>query len=275
MLFPDHCILRKVCVFLGVLAYVWVPACAQAELSSPETLKYYINRMEENRRHWIAINANLILEFATPDKKIASCHGELRYERLSEKLLLKCLNDGDQLLFIFKSWDRDFELYIPARETLFRGNIFQLQDSPEIESHLSALDLYRALKPVAIPYENSEIETISEHLVTLNVYARRPGENRHLYRRVSMTKTGHVVQEKYYANDETPTVSIHRGKFQIVDDPATKTQEAILFPHTILIESMEKPITTSLVFDHLEFPAGFSSEDWLFPIPEGTATTEL
>ncbi len=113
------------------------------DLSNASLLRLLHNR----RGNWIALNGDLSLEFLTPQGKKVTCRAELVYQRLDEKILLKGFNEKNEPLFIFKTSDRNFELYLPLISEFYHGSIFDLEDSPEIQSHLKALDLYRALKP--------------------------------------------------------------------------------------------------------------------------------
>ena len=106
-----------------------------------------VKQIEARRASWIAFKAKVMLHFYQEEEEKASCFGRLLYDRLEEKVVLSCVDNRNKLLFTFKTSDRDFELYLPAMKNVYEGNIFSLSDSPEINSHLKPLDLYRALKP--------------------------------------------------------------------------------------------------------------------------------
>jgi hypothetical protein len=122
----------------------WAGTAPGAELEG------ILQKIESRHYRWIAIRADVLLFFAKAGDPNAMCGGELLYQRLDERMLLTCVDARQELIFVFRTFDRRFDLYLPAQNTVYHGSIFDLEDSPDIESHLKARDLYRALKPMAV-----------------------------------------------------------------------------------------------------------------------------
>ena len=247
---------------------------AQSVVAPPHSLPEIIRKIENRRGGWIAMKAELSLHFLTSDHNTASCRAELVYQRLEEKILLKGFNAKNDLLFIFKTADRRFELFLPDRKTIYRGNIFELEDSPEIESHLKPLDLYRALKPMAIPLKNASVENWDGETVLLKINGERDGRP-YLARRLVATEEGETQVETYYSFEEKPVLTIRRAEFKRV--------RSYFFPHRIKIEDLgvqepgleRKPNETVFLFEKIDFMASVPDGEWYFPVEKGTEVSAL
>lgn len=255
---------------------------AETPAKPPVLLSEIIRKIESRRGGWIALKANLSLHFLTSDHRTASCRGELVYQRLEEKILLKGFNAKNDLLFVFKTADRQFELYLPARKTIYRGNIFELEDSPEIESHLKPLDLYRALKPMAIPFEGTSIENRSGGTVSLTVKGERSGRP-YPARRVVATEEGETQVETYYSFEEKPVLTIRRAEFKRVRSYEGKGGDKVFFPRRIKIENLgirepgpeQGRNETVLLFEETHFLDSVPDGEWYFPVEKGTRLSSL
>ncbi|MDD5671666.1 MAG: hypothetical protein PHN49_08510, partial [Candidatus Omnitrophica bacterium] len=232
-----------------------------------------IREIENRRGQWIAFKAEVQLNFSR-GQQTASCNGEMVYNRLDEKLLLECSDSKKNVVFAFKAIDRDYQLYLPSRKTVFSGNVFELQDSPEIESHLKPLDLYRALKPLVIPAQNASIETVDQNSVTLRVL----GENQrfiYLARRILANRQGDIMREIYYSFQGEPVVTIYRNKFQkskLADYPNRKN---IFYPKEVLIENGSSNRKTLLEFEDVKFYSFLAEQNWDLNVPADTQFIHL
>ncbi|MBI3307575.1 MAG: hypothetical protein HYZ84_07215 [Candidatus Omnitrophica bacterium] len=232
--------------------------------STPEAVAKQI----ENRRiSWVALKARVVLHFYQEDREKASCFGRLLYERLQEKVVLSCVGRQNKLLFVFKTLDRSFELYLPALKTVYEGNIFALSDSPEIDSHLKPLDLYRALKPMTFAAAESEIEKQDETHTAVKIYSERHNK-RYLARKILATREGDVPVEIYYSENEEPETLIQRSDYQEILLPGQRSKGKVVFPRQIQIDSSAKRNKTVLLFKKIEFPARFVDENWGISYPE-------
>jgi len=157
---------------------------------------------------------------------------------------------------------------------LYSGSIFDLEDSPEIEAHLKPLDLYRALKPMGIPSQQTQLEDRDQSSMTLRIlgYKRLTP---YLARRLRASTQGDVLQEIYYSVDEEPLVTIHRRQFEKhrLSDIAVK--ETIFYPRQVFIESHATPKSVMLQFEDIQFLTLLENQDWSLTVPHETARVYL
>lgn len=246
-------------------------ALPNTPLLSP--LETVIQKIEMRRGLWTAFHADLKLQFSSRDQGNAACRGELTYHRLDEKMILKCFNDQNQMLFAFRTDDRFFQLYFPSRETVFVGSIFSLADSPDIESHIKPLDLYRALKPMMVPLHRSIAESWDQDVMMVKVFAR-DRQSSYLSRSFIASHEGDILKEIYYSRKEDPLVTIHRmkiGSFQLEDGTL---KNPIFYPQAIRIDSNSKQ-STLLAFHGIRFFAFLENANWLLDLPKTTRVIDL
>ncbi len=258
-------------LLLGLLMSVLMNSNSPAE-AQPMTLpiiERLVQQIELRRGAWIAYEADLTVHFFTEDNKSASCNGELLYHRLDEKILLSCSDINGVLLFVFKTDDRLFNLYIPSQRTAFEGNIFDLEELPDIESHLNPLDLYRALKPMALPAPDVQVESWDEKNVNLKVYGRK-NQQPYLARRLATNIEGDVLWETYYNFDEKPQVVIRRSDYKDTHETDLGEKETIIYPHEVSIESKGRSRKTVMIFDRMMFRSLIEDASWNFSIPADT-----
>lgn len=234
------------------------------------TLAHVVRQIDNQRGAWISLRADLKLNFVSPSQKTASCRGELLYQRLDEKILLRGFNAQGQPLFVFRTMDRQFELYLPSRGTLYRGDIFDLDDSPDIESQLQPLEFYRALKPMAVPLEFSEIEAWNAGTAAVKII-REKHRVRYLARRLLVSKDGQVPLETYYSFEGKPEIEIRRSDYRAVK----AGKEKFMFPHSIAIHSRKNPFSTVLVFEKIQPNPVTDEKAWELAFLPGTQIVQL
>ncbi len=232
-----------------------------------------IRKIENRRGTWLNLRTGLKMNFTSAQGKKASCDADLVYDRLNEKILLKGYNVQKKLLFAFRTDDRDFKLYLSSANTDFFGSIFDLEDSPAIHSHLKALDLYRALKPAAIPAD-AQIETETGGNIRLKVMGKHG-----LEREIFANAAGDVVTEVYYRKDGNIKSVIERKDFK----PVMKgKKESFYFPGKVLVRNYFSPpgtpggqSETELLFVTAEFSESFGPLDFDFKLPENTRSADM
>lgn len=221
-------------------------------LHHPPSIHQVVQQIDSKQGPWIILSAKTRIHFLAESQQAASCNGDLLYDRLKEKLLLKCYNESRDLLFAYKTHDQLFELYVPAQNTVFHGDIFDLEHSREIESHLKPLQIYRALKIGAIPKDRAELENWDEKTVSLKIFGRRDEES-YLARRLVSTHEGKVVLEIFYDLNEAPRMKVHRADYQSVPREGFKHAPSSAFPHQIKIETVDPaadtPVPSETVFE--------------------------
>ena len=238
-------------------------------ISSP--LQGILDKIEMRRNQWTAMEADITLYFMAEAKSQAACRGELTYHRLEEKIFLKCFGESGKLLFSFKTNDDAFELYIPPKDTKITGSIFDLEDSPDIEAHLKPLDLYRALKPMAIFPDRSHIDDWKADLITLSVFGQRH-LTPYLQRKLFVSSQGDILKEIYYSFTEVPFLTIRRTDFQTFGLADSRGSGKVFYPKQIVIDTHPRQKSIALTFDSLRFFSYLEKTDW--PL-ETTANTRV
>ena len=245
-------------IFLFVFVFLSTSVYAAQDLPG------IIQKIENRRGHWTSLHGFLRMNFSTPQGKNADCRAELYYNRLEEQILLKGFRENRELVFIFQTDDKYFRLYLPKQKTEFQGTIFDLEDSPEIHSHLKALDLYRALKPWLVREENTALEKNVRGLTLLKIGPQR---------QVWVNVQGDVLKEEYGAEGKTKTI-IERSDFKKINQDG---KEKFYYPFNILIKNTVEAGSkqTELAFESVEFDAEENSKFSEFKVPEGTQTYDV
>ncbi|MBN1689131.1 MAG: hypothetical protein JW893_08530 [Candidatus Omnitrophica bacterium] len=246
----------------------------------PETfteVEKLAQKIEDRTTGWIGLQADLTLHFLTSQTFRASCRGEMLYHRLDEKILLNCFNDEEKLLFSFKSEDTNFSLYVPAEDLVYQGTIFDLEDSPDIESHLKPRDLYRGLKLAFIPRDKSELVYQNGNMTILNVQGDYRGTP-YLSRRLLINQTADVLEETYYDFEGNPTLDIRRSDFRSIEIPESGFDRKVVFPFRIELECLKKNHgeieKTILYFEKITFRPWIEETAWNLTGSEKTQTKD-
>lgn len=262
-------------VFLNLAIFVFFlfPALSRAQET---TLPDLIKQVELRRGIWTGLKAEIEIQFTSASGKEASCQGTLTYHRLDEKILLECHNAKNKRVFLLKTTDREFELYLPAHKTLYKGNIFSLEDSPAIESHLRAWDLYRAFKPMVLPSENISVSPAENGMTLLTVLRGEPPAKA---REVKVSAEADIVSETYYGFGGTVSVDIQRSEFQEIG--AETEGVPTVYPRRIDITSYKQTaaepsaMKTAFIFKSANFLTELAEADFEMPLPPGTKVMEL
>ncbi len=250
--------------FLGSLLFSFVAAAAPA----PKPLEAILQKIEARHYRWVAIRAEVLLFFAVSGNSRAMCGGELLYQRLDERMFLPCVDSQKNLVFVFRSLDRRFDLYLPGQNTVYHGSIFDMEDSPDIESHLKPRDLYRALKPSAFDPDHTEIERSDAVSITLNIYNEKRGM-KSLERKLYLAPEGDVLGEIYYSPEGKPLTQIQRYDFREI--PAqVGSFHSIIFPKKITIISPETKKGSAIFFANVKALDSVDPLEFILRLPAGT-----
>lgn len=232
-----------------------------------------LKEIETNNRSWIAFEADIQLDFFVSSKPAASCQGTILYQRLDEKILLHCSSNDQKQLFIFQTNDRDFSLYLPAQKSLIVGSIFDLEDSPDISSHLKPRDLYRSLKPERIPVERPVRFFLKEDSLSV---LRIPNKNNLslIERELWVRSPGKIEQELYFNSQGENFLTITRSQYEKQNIQGTN-QKASLPYQIIITRSDEDKRSTKLTLKNVKLLNEIPEEKWDVEYPPETQVTKL
>lgn len=222
-------------LFLSVFFFSRHSVFAETAPAPNTELDGILQKIDSRNYRWVAIRADTLLFFAVAGDSRAMCGGELLYQRLEERMLLTCADAERELVFVFRTFDRRFDLYIPSQNTVYHGSIFDMEDSPEIESHLKARDLYRALKPLAVDPRRAKLERTNSLVTNIDVYGRGNAEGA-LARKLYLTPEGDVRGELFYSSEGKPVTEIQRYDFQKLPGRG-HSSDPVIFPKKITIFS--------------------------------------
>lgn len=254
----------SVCLGLFLIPF----SATAAEPASQSELEIILQKIESRYYRWIAIRADIILFFATAGNSRAMCGGELLYNRLDERMFLTCADSQKNLVFAFRTLDRRFDLYLPDQKTVYHGSIFDMEDSPEIESHLKPRDLYRALKPSAADPRHIEIGRNNLVITHLDVYTKK-GDREYLSRKLYLTPEGDVRGELYFNAEGRIVTELQRYDFQNFG-MSGRNAPSLIFPKKITLLSPETKKGTAIFFAKVSAVDPVDSLEFLLRVPEGT-----
>lgn len=207
------------------------------------------------------------MKFRSANGKKGEATCNLAYERLQEKLLLECSDKGKPV-FVFHTQDRNFTLYLTSQRTIYRGTLFDLEDAPNIESHLRPRDLYRALK-FSMAVENPQIEDLPEGLFQLTETRTNPQGASYVARQIVANEKGQVVREIFYTPKAIEDVRIQRSDFKEEDFLTAGNWPDPTFAHKIVIQS-QRGNQTSIVFKKLTLLSEIPESALEWKSPAGT-----
>ncbi len=259
---------RLLCSLLVGVFFALSVAVPSGQASAPPEVEELLHKIASRHYRWVALRADILLFFAGADHARAMCSGELLYHRLEERMFLSCVDTRDELVFAFRSFDRRFDLYLPSQQTVYHGTIFDLEDSPEIESHLQVRDLYRALKPLAVDPRRAKIDRANPALTSLDVYSQRDAKGA-LARKLYLSSEGDVLGEIFYDPKGRPETEIQRYDFREIP-MRVGAFHSIIFPKKITILSSEKRKGSAIFFVALKALDDMDPMEFVLRVPQGT-----
>lgn len=257
--------------FLGFLAFCstfFSATLFAAETSAHAELEGILQKIESRHYRWIALRADVLLFFAKEGGTSAMCGGELLYQRLDERMFLTCADAQQELLFVFRTLDRRFDLYLPSQNTVYHGSIFDLEDSPDIDSHLKARDLFRALKPMTVDPGRTRIERTNSAITSLDVYGRGEDQDK-LMRKLYLTPEGDVRGEIFYNLAGRPVTEIQRYDFRELPE-RVGSYRSVIFPKKVTITSPETKKGSAIFFTRVTVLDTIDPLDFILRVPDGT-----
>jgi hypothetical protein len=242
--------------------------CFAAKAAPNIELEGILQKIESRSYRWIAIRADVLVFFAGAGNAQAMCGGELLYQRLDERMLLSCVDTHKELVFVFRTFDRRFDLYLPSQNTVYHGSIFDLEGSPDIESHLKARDLYRALKPLAVDSRHVRIERDNSAITSLEIFNARNGKDV-LARKLLLTPKGDVRGEVYYDAAGRSATEIQRYDFLEIPG-RSGSFNSIIYPKKITIVSPEMHKGSAIFFSKVRALDTIDPLEFVLRAPYGT-----
>lgn len=235
----------------------------QAE-TSPD-LQQLLIQIEQRRFSWQSYTSGVNLSFKTEFGQTAACSGTLDYQRLHERLLLMCYSAPGKLAFILKTDDEEFELYLPSHAAVYEGNIFDLEFSEDINTHIQPMDLYRALKTMPVFPDTARIETVRPDSAVILI-KEDDRDGRYDGRRLITDFEGNVSEETYMDKEGDSYLKISRGNFKKVK--IRGYGRPMILPRQIVIKNLRQKTETSISFVDIQ-PAE-TDKDWELRLPEDT-----
>ncbi len=218
-------------------------------------------------KNWTPFASEVELSFLKDDALQSSCSGTLLYDPLKKKLLMECYGKSGQLVFIFKNDDLHFLLYLPGMKQAWEGNIFELEYSPEFDSHLKPLDLYRAISPE--PF--SENQALNAYGVTdgMELEIAKPHQGKpYLARRLILNSKGQVMNETFLTPDGTETTVVIREKFENLPNQVDVLNSKFYFAPQTTVFHPETGDKTILAIKSVRLYDQLPSEAWKVLLPE-------
>ena len=271
LFFPFVTIARRFtrgCLLLFLASALLTSTVFAAKAAPSAELEGILQKIESRNYRWIAIRSGVLVFFAGANNAQAMCGGELLYQRLDERMLLSCVDTRGDLVFGFRTLDRRFDLYLPSQNTIYHGSIFDLESSPDIESHLKARDLYRALKPLAVDPRRAKIERDNSAITCLKVFNTKDGKDI-LARKLFLNPEGDVRGEVYYDAAGRSATEIQRYDFLEIPGQAGSFR-SIIYPKKITIISPEIKKGTALFFSKVKALDTIDPLEFLLRVPPGT-----
>lgn len=247
-----------------------LPAVLQtASAAEPQTvleLKRATDTYFQNK-NWTSFAASIELSFYKQDELKSRCTGTLLFDPLKKKLMMECSGQLNQPVFIFRNDDLNFLIYLPGMRHAWQGDMFQLEYSPEFDSHLKPLDLYRAVSPEAF----SEEQAISAYGMRdgMEIEIAKPYEGSHyMARRLLLDYNGQVQNETFFTPDGTETTVVTRENFKKINNKFDTVNSRFYYAEQTSVTHPETGDQTILKMTNVTLNAGFPEDAWVVSMPE-------
>lgn len=262
------CSLAFVAAFLSFTCFAFA-----AEPKTVLELKQATDTFFRNK-NWTPFAASIELLFYKANGAQSRCSGTLLFDPLRKKLLMDCMDESGLPVFVFKNDDLEFMLYMPGMNQAWFGNMYQLEYSPDFDSHLKPLDLYRAASPEPFAAE----QAISANGVDegMEIEIAKPYQTiQYMARRIILNKHGQVEHETFFTPDGTATTIIVREKFKKMKNKFDRINTKFYYAPQTIITHPETEDRTVVNISHVTLHASFPDEAWEIEIPESVPIDEI
>lgn len=254
------------CTLYGCLLFFFLQTSHAAEPKTILEVKQATDNYFHNK-NWTPFAASIELAFYKQDVLKDACSGTLLFDPLKKKLMMECFGKLGQPVFVFRNDDSNFLLYLPGMRNAWQGDMFQLEYSPEFDSHLKPLDLYRAVSPE--PF--SEDQVISAHGVSdgMEIEIEKPFENtRYLARRLILDGHGQVENETFLAPDRIETTVVTREDFKEMKNNFDSVNSRFYYATETTVIHPETGDKTILKMTNITLRENFPDDAWVVSMPE-------
>lgn len=255
--------------FCFVALVLFLLLSSQAFAAEPKTI-LEVEQATDNyfkNKNWTPFSASIELSFYKQDTLKSTCSGNLLFDPLRKKLLMECFGRLNQPVFVFKNDDLNFLIYLPGMRHAWQGDMFQLEYSPEFDSHLKPLDLYRAVSPE--PF--SERQVIGAYGVSdgIELEIAKPYQgSQYLARRLILDKKGQVDHETFLAPDGGETTVVTREEFKKIKNKFDSVNSRFYYAVKTSVSHPETGDKTVLVLKNITLYEQFPDDAWVISMPE-------
>lgn len=252
---------------LGLFASLFLQtSCLASEPKTVLEVKQANDTYFKNK-NWTPFAASIELSFYKQDQLKSTCTGTLLFDPLKKKLLMECSGKLNQTVFVFRNDDLNFLVYLPGMGQAWQGDMFQLEYSPEFDSHLKPLDLYRAVSPEAF----SENQVVGAYGVSdgMEIEIAKPYQGTtYLARRLILDENAQVKNETFLAPDGVETTVVIRDSFERQKNKFDVINSRFFYaPQTTVIHP-ETGDKTILRMNNITLHERFPDDAWVVSMPE-------
>lgn len=237
-----------------------------AELKTVLEVKQATDNYFHNK-NWTPFAASIELSFYKQDTLRSTCTGTLLFDPLKKKLLMECFGRLGQPVFVFRNDDLNFLLYLPGMRNAWQGDMFQLEYSPEFDSHLKPLDLYRAVSPEAF----SENQVIGAYGMSdgMELEIAKPYQgSSYLARRIILDEHGQVENETFLTPDGAETTVVVREGFNKIKNKLDAVNSKFYYAPETVVTHAETGDKTVLKMKNMTLHESFPDDAWVISMPE-------
>jgi len=260
-------------VFCFLLFFLAPHTVFAAEPKTPFDVKQAANIYFKNK-NWTPFAASIELSFYKNDELKSTCSGTLLFDPLKKKLLMECFGKLGQPVFVFRNDDLNFLLYLPSMRQAWQGDMFQLEYSPEFDSHLKPLDLYRAISPEAF----SENQVVGAYGMSdgMELEIVKPYQaTNYLARRIILDQRGQVKNETFLTPDGAELTVVVREGFKQLKNKWDAINSTFYYAPETAVTHAETGDKTILKMTSVTLHESFPEDAWVISMPEDVPLNPL
>lgn len=218
-------------------------------------------------KNWTPFAASIELSFYKQDILKSSCTGALLFDPLQKKLLMECFGALEKPVFVFRNDDLNFLVYLPGMGQAWQGDMFQLEYSPEFDSHLKPLDLYRAVSPEA--FSENQVAAANGMSDGMELEIVKPYQSsNYLARRIILDDNGQVENETFFAPDGAATTVVIRDGFKKIKNKMDAVNSRFYYAEQTTVTHPENGDKTILRMKNITLHERFPDDAWVVSMPE-------